>query len=142
MKMPAKLVRLSLSIEETLFKKLEKIVRLSGYQNRSEFVRDMIRDRLVETEWEKGDTPVLCAITIVYNHHKRELSEKLTELQHRHHEIVLAATHVHLDSEICAEMIMAKGNPGNVNKLYDLLKKQKGVLHSGITMTSTAKKLF
>ena len=96
--MPAKLVRLSLSIEETLFKKLEKIVRLSGYQNRSEFVRDMIRDRLVETEWEKGDTPVLCAITIVYNHHKRELSEKLTELQHRHHEIVLAATHVHLDS--------------------------------------------
>ncbi len=132
----AKLVRLSLSIEEPLFNKLEELVETHGYQNRSEFVRDMIRDKLVEEAWE-GDQEVVATVTLIFDHHKRELSEKLTELQHHHHHQVMASTHLHLTEHICAEMIMVKGTAKVVQELSDSLRQQRGVLHSGITMSAT-----
>jgi CopG family nickel-responsive transcriptional regulator len=137
----SELIRLSLSIEEPLYKQLEKLVDASGYQNRSEFIRDMIRDRLVSDEWKTLNHEVIGTITLVYDHHKRELSEKLTELQHEHHHQVMATTHLHLNRELCAEMIMVKGCPEDVRKLSNQLRKQKGVLHSGLTMSSTGQKL-
>ena len=134
------LVRMSLSIEDTLFEKLEKMVLDKGYNNRSEFIRDMIRDYLVKEEWSDA-TEVVATITLIYDHHKRELSKKLTELQHSHHDVVLASTHVHLTKEICAEMIMVKGAPEDVRKLADGLRQQRGVLHSGLIMGTTGKKI-
>ena len=131
------LVRLSLSLEASLFEKLERLVEASGYENRSEFVRDMIRDRLVGEEWREGGGEVLGTITLLYDHHKRELSEKLTEIQHHHHHNVLAATHVHLSHDICAEMIMVRGQPPDITSLADELRKQRGVLHATLTTTST-----
>jgi len=127
------LIRLSLSIEDTLFEQLEKKVLEKGYKNRSEFVRDMIRDYLVKDEWENSEE-VVGTITLIYDHIKRELSKKLTELQHSHHSIVLASTHVHLTEHICAEMIMVKGAAAEVQKLSDDLGQQIGVLHSGLIM--------
>ena len=134
------LVRLSLSIEKALYNKLESLVKQSGYKNRSEYVRDMIRDRLVSEKWQQQQE-VIATVTIVYNHHKRELSEKLTELQHDCHHMVLASTHVHLSKHNCSEMIMLKGKAGKVKKLANLLSQQVGVLHSGITMSSTGEGL-
>lgn len=134
------LVRLSFSIEEPLYKKLEELVNDSGYANRSEFIRDMIRERLVEKEWESNEE-ALGTVTLVYNHASRLLSEKLTDLQHDHHDDILATTHVHLDKHICAEMIMIKGRAGRIKHIADQLRQQKGVLHMELSMSSTGRKL-
>jgi CopG family nickel-responsive transcriptional regulator len=139
-KMAKNLVRLSLSIEEPLYLKLEKLVKENGYTNRSEFVRDLVRDRLVSDEWASGED-VIGTITLIYEHGRRELSEKLTDLQHHHHGNVLAATHLHLSETLCAEMIMVRGATQDIKHLFDHMRKQRGVLHSGITMSSTGEKL-
>jgi CopG family nickel-responsive transcriptional regulator len=134
------LIRLSLSIEKPLFDRLERLVKQSGYTNRSEYVRDMIRERLVEGEWEK-DREVLGTITLVYNHHQRQLSERLIELQHHHHAAVKVTTHVHLSRELCAEVIVVQAKAKQVRELTDLLRQQKGVLHADLTMSSTGASL-
>lgn len=138
--MDAKLVRLSMSIEEPLFEKLERLVEGGGYGNRSEFIRDMIRDRLVEEEWGRHEE-VLGTITLVYDHRKRELSEKLTEMQHHKHHNVLATTHLHISESICAEMIMVKGHAEDIRALADGMRSQKGVLHATLSMSSTGESL-
>jgi len=134
------LVRLSLSIEKPLFEQLEKLVKTSGYENRSEFVRDLIRDRLVKGEWDK-DEEVLGTITMVYDHHQRRLAEKLIDLQHHHHASVLVTTHVHLSHHLCAEVILVRGRASLIRKLADAIHQQKGVLHAELSMTSTGSEL-
>lgn len=131
----SELVRLSLSIEKPLYNQLERLVRQGDYANRSEYVRGMIRDKLVSEEWQ-GEGEALATITMVYDHHARKLSEKLIELQHDHHSNVLAATHVHLDSHMCAEMIMVRGEPDEIRHLADHMRQQKGVFHLALNMTS------
>lgn len=135
------LTRLSFSIENSLSEKLERMVEKKGYSNRSEFIRDMIRDRIVEDEWANDQSEVIGTITIIFDHHKRELSNKLTELQHNNHDLVLSSTHVHLSKDICAEMIMVKGDGISIQKLADILKQQRGVLYCGLTMGSTGSNL-
>jgi CopG family nickel-responsive transcriptional regulator len=136
----SELVRLSISLEDSLCSTLEEMVQKSKYKNRSEYIRDLIRDKLVAEQWEDADE-VLGTITLVYNHHQRELSEKITHIQHHSHDNVLAATHVHLSHEICAEMIMVRGRAEDIRHLADTLRQQRGVLHSGLTMSSTGEKL-
>ena len=138
--MAGKLVRLSMSIEEPLYEKLEGLVKRKGYRNRSEFIRDMIRDRLVEDEWSKS-SEVVGTITILYDHHRRDTGDRLTELQHHKRHNVLASTHIHLSDDICAEMIMLRGSPGDIRALADAMRSQKGVLHSNLTMSSTGAEL-
>jgi len=96
----ADLVRLSLSLPQPLLERLEGLMREQGYTNRSEFVRDMIRDHLVAHEWQSAQQETLGTVTLVYNHHIRQLSEKLIELQHHYYHAILAATHVHLDHNL------------------------------------------
>ena len=130
------LVRLSFSVEEGLFNKLESLVEKNGYKNRSEFIRDIIRNMLVEEEWEQ-DREVVGTITLIYDHHASRLSEKLTDIQHEYHDLVLASTHVHISHSLCAEMIMVRGGSEKLKTLTNNLQSQKGVLHAGFTMTST-----
>ena len=134
------LVRLSVSIEKPLYKRLERLVRDSGYSNRSEFIRDLIRDELVERQWEHGDE-VVGTITLLYDHEVRQLSKKLTHLQHHHHDAILATTHVHLDARMCAETILVRGKASAVRQLADQLGQQKGVLHASLSVGSTGKEL-
>jgi CopG family nickel-responsive transcriptional regulator len=136
----SQLRRFSIAIEEPLLDRLEGMVARSNYANRSEFIRDMLRERLVEEEWE-GDADVVGTITLVYDHDTRELSKKLTRLQHHHHDLVLASTHVHLDEHMCAEMILAKGQAEEIREMADMLRQQKGVLHAALSVSSTGKKL-
>jgi len=138
--MMSDLERISVSIEKPLLRRLEKMIRGSRSSNRSEFIRDMIRERLVQQEWER-DQEVVGTITLVYDHHVRLLNEKLTDLQHDHHGTILATTHVHLDKHICAEMIMLKGRAGEIRRIADLLRQQKGVFHAGLSISSTGRKL-
>lgn len=130
------LTRLSFSIECSLEEKLEELVAQSGYGNRSEFIRDLIRDRLVDREWQQnGDT--VGTITLIYDHHAGTVAEKLTDLQHDHHDLVLAATHVHLDHQLCAEVIICRGKSSEIQAIADNLRRQKGVLHGALSMSST-----
>ncbi len=136
----SKLARLSFSIEEDLMRKMSRLMKRGRFKNRSEFIRDLIRSRLVELEWEK-DAEAIGTITLVYNHDTRRLSDKLTQLQHKHHNAVLATTHVHLDNHLCAEMIMVKGRAHVIQDLSEVLGQQKGVLHASLSMSSTGKQL-
>ena len=134
------LTRLSFSIERSLEEKLEELVNESGYNNRSEFIRDLIRDRLVEREWkENGDT--VGTITLIYDHRAGAVADTLTDFQHHHHDVVLAATHVHLDHHLCAEVIICRGKSSDIRAISDGLRRQKGVLHGALSMSSTGEHL-
>jgi CopG family transcriptional regulator, nickel-responsive regulator len=137
------LVRLSFSIDHGLAESFEDLVRTSACNNRSEFFRDMIRDLMVAREWrDAGDgAEAVGTITLVYDHHARGLDEKLTDLQHDHHDMVLATTHVHLDHHLCAEVIICRGRPLEIRSMCDRLRQQKGVLHGALTMSSTGRRL-
>lgn len=132
----SELTRVSLSIEKNLLDKLEAMAQSSGYQNRSEFIRDLVRERMIHAEWQAGQD-VLGTLTVIYCHHQRGLTEKLVNLQHHWGGSVLAATHVHLSHEICAEMIMVKGPGEAVSGLVNAIKRERGVLHASLGMGST-----
>ncbi|MHC4944842.1 MAG: nickel-responsive transcriptional regulator NikR [Planctomycetota bacterium] len=134
------LTRFSVSMETSLCKRLDALIRRSRYKNRSEFLRDMIRDYLVKEEW-KGRREAVGTITLVYDHHARGLAHRLNELQHHHHSNVMASTHVHLDHDTCVEVIILKGRAGALREMADLLRQQKGVLHGALSISSTGKGL-
>jgi len=130
----APLVRTSITMEKDLTEQLENLVKKGRYTNRSEFIRDLVRDKLVQKAWEvSGDA--LGTITLIYDHEKRELSQRITHLQHHHVGEVLASTHLHLDEHLCAEMIMVRGNASNIQELADALKSQKGVYQATLSMS-------
>jgi CopG family nickel-responsive transcriptional regulator len=130
------LVRLSFSLEQSLLKKLDGLQKKSRYTNRSELIRDMIRDRLVQVEWQENQEAV-GTVTFVYNHHLPGLSQKLTHTQHDYHDLVLAATHVHLSHDLCVEVVLVKGLARRIQELLDALRRHKGVLHGALSLTST-----
>ncbi len=130
------LARLSMSLEKSLAKRLDKLAAESRYANRSEFLRDLVRHAAVEKQWKDGEE-VLGTLTLLYDHHQRGLTEKLTGIQHDHGGEILAATHLHLSHHLCAEMIMVRGKALDVKRLADELRKPKGVLHAALSMSST-----
>jgi len=134
------LVRFTVSIEKPLFDSLEKEVARRDYRNRSEFVRDLIRGHMVEQEWQTEGV-LLATISLLYDHHARGLTERLTEEQHHFCGTVLAATHVHLDEHLCAEMIMVRGKGKDIQALAGRLQREKGVLHAKLAMGTTGKRL-
>jgi CopG family nickel-responsive transcriptional regulator len=137
------LVRLSFSIDSTLADRFEDMVRQGEYANRSEFFRDMIRERLVAEEWQGEEVEeAVGTITLVYDHHSRGVSEKLTELQHDQHDAILATTHVHLDHHLCAEVIICRGRPAMIRSICDRLRQQRGVLHGALSMSSAGQRLL
>jgi CopG family nickel-responsive transcriptional regulator len=134
------LVRFSVSIEKPLFEKLESEVADHNYRSRSEFVRDLLRDYIVEQEWRTDDV-LLGTISVLYDHHTRGLTERLTDAQHHFHGSVLATTHVHLDEDLCAEMIMVRGQGKAIQALADRLRREKGVLHARLATGTTGRAL-
>ncbi len=134
------LVRFSVSVEKPLYDQLETLVAESEYTNRSEFVRDLIRNKLVKDEWEAG-VEAIGTITLVYNHHLRQLGERLTKVQHHHHRQILAVTHVHLDDDLCVEAILIKAPAEEIRHISNELQRQKGVIHAGLTMSTTGKQI-
>ncbi len=130
------LARVSLSLEESLLESLAKLVEENGYENRSEYIRDLIREQLTREQWKSGGE-VIGTLTLIYNHHQRGVTEKLVDLQHHSGEHVLASTHVHISHEICAEMIMLRGNGAGIVKLANAMKKLRGVLHAELAMSTT-----
>jgi len=133
----SELSRIGVAIDSDLLAKFDRLISRRGYTNRSEAFRDLIRDELVEQTWESPDSPVVGTVTLVYDHHVRLLSEKLTEIQHGFHRSILSTLHVHLDHNLCLEVIVIRGKAGEVRKVADTLISTKGVKHGRLTMTGS-----
>ena len=136
----SELFRFGISLPKDLLDKFDKITKAKNYSNRSEAFRDLIRQELVKQEWLEGDA-IAGAITLIYDHHKRELVNKLTEIQHDHQKIIISTQHIHLDHDNCLEIIAVRGHPKEAQKLADTLKSVKGVKHGTLSMSSTGKGL-
>jgi CopG family nickel-responsive transcriptional regulator len=134
------IARFSVSIETELLDRFLRIAKKRGWGNRSEALRHLIRDAMVREEWE-ADAEIVGTITLVYDHHKRELTDKLTSIQHDHHDAVLSATHIHLDHDNCLEMIAVRGTASQVQKIADALVGTRGVKHGKLSATTTGKKI-
>jgi CopG family transcriptional regulator, nickel-responsive regulator len=137
----ADLVRFGVSIPDDLLDKFDVLIAEQGYTNRSEAIRDLIRSRFVEDEWSRSAEDVVGTVTVVYNHEQSELAQKLTEIQHRKHDLIISSVHVHLDQHNCLEVLIMRGAPAEVKKAGELLISTRGVKHGKITMTTTGKEL-
>ena len=137
----AVITRFGVSIDDQLIRKFDSLIARKGYATRSEAIRDMIRDTLVEQEWSLDDRETVGTITIVYNHHTRELDHALTDLQHQSYHQIISALHVHLDAHNCLEVLVVKGRSGDIKKIADRLIGTRGVKHGKLTMTTTGKEL-
>ena len=134
------LVRFGVSLDNRLLKEFDRLIKRRRYTNRSEALRDLIRDNLVGQEWE-GDRETVGTITFVYDHHVRDLTGKLTDIQHDYQGQILSGMHVHLDHDHCLEVLVVKGKGSEIKKVADALLSVKGVKHGKLTMTTTGKAL-
>ena len=135
------LSRIGVAIDSDLLEQFDQRIGQRGYTNRSEAFRDLIRDDLIEQTWESPDADVVGTITLVYDHHVRMLSEKLTGIQHDYHHNILSTLHVHLDHDNCLEVLVVRGKSAAVRKVADALISTKGVKHGRLTITTTGKGL-
>ncbi len=135
------LVRFGVSIPQQLVEAFDRRLRKQGYRTRSEAIRDVIRDYLVEGEWEGHAGAVVGTITVVYGHATRELTQALTELQHHYHAEICCSTHVHLDEHNCLEVIVVKGLARQVQAIADRLISTRGVKHGKLVCTTTGRAL-
>lgn len=133
--------RFGISLDDTLLKRFDRLIDAKGYESRSEAIRDLIRDTIVKDEWEAGSAEAAGTITLLYDHHTRELQDTLTHIQHRHHSLVQSSMHIHLDEHFCLEILVVRGKGRDVKKIADRLIGTKGVKHGKLTLTSTGKGL-
>ncbi len=140
--MSSGLVRFGISMNPQLLDRFDQVIARKGYTNRSEAIRDLIRDYLVEEEeWEDDEREVAGTITLVYDHHVRGLGALLTDLQHEHYSLLVSTVHVHLDEHNCLEVLVVKGPAGEAKKIAEKLISTRGVKHGKLTITSTGREL-
>jgi CopG family nickel-responsive transcriptional regulator len=132
------LSRIGIALDSDLLKRFDRSIELRGYTNRSEAFRDLIRDRLVTEQTAAPDATVVGTVTLIYDHHASGITEKLTEMQHAHHELVVSTSHAHLDHDSCLEVLIVHGQSAKVEQFADLLIGLKGVQHGRLVMTVPA----
>lgn len=132
--------RFTVSMEDNLLDDFDSFIQDHHYQNRSEALRDLIRSRIIEKEWQ-AEKAVMGVISLVYDHHQHQLQEKVTELQHGFHHQIVSTTHVHMDHNNCLEVIIVRGKAGEVRQLADSLMALRGVRNASLSMSSTGKDL-
>lgn len=127
--------RFTISLSETLARDFDELIRRKGYQNRSEAVRDILRDLLSSERLQREEAPhCVAALSYVYNHHARDLAERLTSLQHEHHHLVLSSMHVHLDHSDCLETLMLRGATREVTAFANMLMAESQVRHGRLNL--------
>lgn len=129
------LERFSISIDDDLIGRFDRFIKQKKYRNRSEAIRDLIRKAMVQQQWESNQE-VVGVITLVFNHHQRQLQDKMTELQHEHHHTVVSTTHIHLGKHDCLEVIIARGRASRVQSLAESLIALRGVTDGSLSMSS------
>ena len=128
--------RFGISLPKDLIGKFDKLIKEKKYTNRSKAFGDLIRQELVKREWQEG-RQIAGAVILIYNHHKRELLNKITDVQHDFQKIIVSTQHIHLDHNNCLEIVAIKGAPKEAQELADILKAIKGVKHATLSMSST-----
>ncbi len=134
--------RFGISMDTQLLENFDRLIEQKSYMNRSEAIRDLMRASLVETRAANDEEEMVGTVTLVYDHHVRDLSEKLTEQQHAHHDMIISALHVHLDAHNCLEVLVTRGKAKDVKKIADELLGVKGVKHGKLVMTSFGEMMF
>jgi CopG family nickel-responsive transcriptional regulator len=135
------LQRIGISLEDDLLDSFDKLIEQQGYATRSEAVRDLIRERLVDNEWRQADVVTMAVVMMVYDHHKSELAQRLTDIQHDHYASVVSTLHVHLDHHNCLELLVLKGRTGQVRELGEALIREKGVKYGRFIPATTGRNL-
>ena len=132
--------RFGISLPKDLLDKFDNLIKEKNYTNRSKAFGDLIRQELIKREWREGKE-IAGAITLIYAHHKRELLNKITDVQHDFQKVIISTQHIHLDHNNCLEIVAIKGNPKEAQKLTDTIKSIKGVKHATLSMSSTGRNL-
>ncbi len=130
-----KVSRFGVSIEPHLLTQFDTLIKQKGYQNRSEAIRDLIREHLIQTQTHNPDSTSMGTLTMIYDHHTGNLTNKLLDIQHDHHTEILTTTHIHVDHHNCLEVLILKGKTGNIQKLADEIKALKGIKHGELVIT-------
>jgi len=139
--MASKLVRFGVSLEEELLVQFDRLIKQRNYTNRSEALRDMIREELIKKEWTENKE-VTGAITLVYDHHTRALVTKVLDVQHDYHTCILSSQHIHLDHHNCFEIVVTRGKSQEIEELYRKLKSIKSVKHAGFMMATKGERIL
>jgi CopG family nickel-responsive transcriptional regulator len=134
-------VRFGVSMTRDLLKQFDDLIETMGYTNRSEAIRDLVREKLVQQEWNITNQKTVGTITIVYSHEVHELTETLTTLQHTYHKNIISTMHIHLDAHNCLEVLVVKGRGRTLKAIAQRLLSTKGVKHGQLTTTTTGKKV-
>lgn len=127
------LKRFGVSMDGNLLKRFDHFVKLRGYENRSEAVRDLVREAIIKQSWEDEEQIIAGSILLFYNHHQRHLLEEMTHIQHGMHDLILATTHFHLNHDSCLELIVVKGKVKEIQELSHKLTSLKGVTYGNFT---------
>ena len=135
------ITRFGVSLDGALLAQFDRVIARKGYTNRSEAIRDLIRESLVREQWELGTDEVVGTLTLVYNHDVRDLSDKLTDLQHAHYKAIVSALHVHLDAHHCLEVLVLRGKAKELKSIADRLIGTRGVKHGTFSATSEGRAL-
>lgn len=133
-----KVFRFGISLDKDLLDKFDHLLKDKNYTNRSKAFGDLIRQELVKKEWLEGKE-IAGAITLIYDHRKRQLLNKITDVQHDFQKVIISTQHIHLDHNNCLEIVAIRGNSKEAQKLADTLKSIKGVKHATLSMSSTGK---
>jgi len=137
----AETTRFGVSLDSALLSQFDRMIGRKGYTNRSEAIRDLIRESLVREQWELGTDEAVGTLTLVYNHEVRELADRLTDLQHAHFESIVSTLHVHLDPHHCLEVLVLRGKADSLKRIADRLIGTRGVKHGTFSATTEGRVL-
>lgn len=127
--------RFTISLDEKLAQEFDRLIRSRGYGNRSEAVRDILREKLEASRLEREEAPdCIAALSYVYNHHERDLAERLTARSHEHHDLTVSAMHAHLDHDHCLETVILRGPTKAVRAFADAVMAERGVRHGALNL--------
>jgi CopG family nickel-responsive transcriptional regulator len=132
------LTRFGVSIEPQLLKKFDTLIKTEGYENRSEAIRDLIRNALISRKKHDPQSTAMGTLTMIYDHHTGNLTKKLLKIQHDHTSEILTTIHIHIDHDNCLEVLILKGKAKNIQQLADTIKSLKGIKHGELIMTTSS----
>jgi CopG family transcriptional regulator, nickel-responsive regulator len=135
----SELVRFGVSLDKELLQRFDALIREKKYTNRSEAIRDLIRQEMISREWRQEDREVAGAITFLYDHHQRTLLNQITDIQHDFQDVIISTQHIHLAHSTCLEILAMKGRASIIQSLSDRLRSLKGVRHGTLSMTGTGR---
>jgi CopG family nickel-responsive transcriptional regulator len=132
----SQLTRFGVSLDKDILEKFDRLIRRQGYASRSEAIKDLIRMKLVEREWEE-EGEVVGVVVMVFNHHRRGLQDRLTDLEHHHFTQVIATQHIHLDGDNCLEAAIVRGRPARIRSLAERIQSLRGIKHCSLVTSTT-----